>query len=160
MMPRRRWSRGGSRMKRFEDRITIGVPRDQVFAYVSDFTRHGDWGGHGLKVTPDGDGPLAAGSTFSTEAKQFGTQREKSTITEITPGQKFAWESHGALGDVHHWFSLEGDGGSTSLTKGIEFVRPSLLAKLTGWRLSSASSKSLRSDLQNIKAKLEASPSS
>ena len=143
-------------MKRFEDRITISVPRDKVFDYVSDFPRHGDWAGNNLMVTADGSGPVAVGSAYSTEAKQFGTQREKSTVTQLTPGQLFGWESKGALGVVHHWFSLEGDGGSTSLSKGIEFVQPSFLAKVMGWRISSDSPKSLRRDVENIKTKLEA----
>jgi uncharacterized membrane protein len=157
MMPQLRVGRKGDRVKRFEDRITISVPQEQVFDYVSDFSRHGEWAGHGLKVTPDGNGPVAVGSTYSTEAKQFGTQREKSTVTELTPGQMFGWESQGALGGVHHWFSMAGDGASTSLTKGIEFVRPSFLAKVMGWRISNDSPKSLRKDLENIKAKLEGS---
>ena len=147
-------------MKRFEERTTVSVPREQVFDYVSDFSRHGEWAGHGLKVTPDGSGPVAVGSTYSTEAKQFGTQRETSTVIELTPGQMFGWESKGALGTVHHWFSMAGEDGSTSLTKGIEFTHPSFLAKVMGWRINNDSPKSLRKDLENIKSKLESSASS
>src|SRR5436309_50786 len=65
-------------MNRWERSTTINAPADKVFAYVSEFTRHGEWGGHGLAVTRDGDGPIAVGSTFSTTAKAFGTQREQS----------------------------------------------------------------------------------
>jgi uncharacterized membrane protein len=157
MIPRRRRRQKGDLMKRFEDRITIAAPRDQVYAYVSDFPRHGDWAANNLKVTADGNGPVAVGSTYSTEAKFFGTQREKSTVTELTPGQMFGWESKGTLGVVHHWFSLEGEGGSTSLSKGLEFVHPSFLAKMTSWRSSNDVPKNLRHDLETIKTKLEAS---
>jgi uncharacterized membrane protein len=150
----------GDRVKRFEERVTIVAPKEQVFDYVSDFSRHGDWAGHGLKVTADGSGPVAVGSTYSTEAKQFGTQREKSTVTELTPGQMFGWESKGALGTVHHWFSLAGEDGSTSLTKGFELVQPSGLGKFFGWRISRNAPKDLRRDLENIKANVESASSS
>lgn len=144
-------------MKRFEDRISIGAPAGRVFDYVSDFTRHGEWAGHGLEVMKSTDGPVTVGSTFSTTAKQFGTQREQSTITELTPGRKFAWDSTGALGRVHHWFSVSEEGASTTLSKGAEMVDPTLLAKLTGWKLSRDIPNGIHSDLVNIKAHLEGS---
>jgi uncharacterized membrane protein len=147
-------------MKRFEDRISIHAPAGRVFGYVSDFTRHGEWAGHGLEVTRSGEGAVAVGTTFSTTAKQFGTQREQSTITELTPDKVFSWDSTGALGRVHHWFSLsdEGDsteGDSTTLSKGAEMVDPTFLAKITSWKLSKDIPSGIRSDLANIKARIE-----
>jgi uncharacterized membrane protein len=143
-------------MTRFEDQITIDAPADRVFAYVSDFTRHGEWAANDLEVATPSDGPVAVGTTFSTTAKQFGTQREQSTVTEFTPGSVFAWESKGALGLARHRFALSGDGGSTTLTKSAEIVEPTFLAKVTGWRLKKDIPKALHSDLANIKAHLEA----
>jgi uncharacterized protein YndB with AHSA1/START domain len=144
-------------MKRFEDKISIQAPAGRVFDYVSDFSRHGEWAGHGLEATKSSDGPVAVGTTYSTTAKQFGTQREQSTITEITPGKTFAWDSKGALGRVHHWFSLSEDGGSTTLTKGAEIVEPTFLAKITSWKISKDMPNGFHSDLANIKANLERS---
>lgn len=112
-------------------------------------------GGHGLQVTKSTEGPVAVGSSFSTTAKQFGTQREQSTITELSPGSAFAWESTGALGRAGHRFSLADDGGSTTLSKSAEIVEPTFLAKLTSWKLSKDIPKGLHSDLANIKAQLE-----
>jgi uncharacterized protein YndB with AHSA1/START domain len=144
-------------MKRFEDRILIHAPAGRVFDYVADFTRHGEWAGDGLEVTRSTEGPVTVGTKFSTTAKQFGTQREQSTITEITPGRTFAWDSTGALGRVHHWFSLSDDGGSSTLSKGAEMVDPSFLAKITSWKLSKGIPKGIHSDLANIKARVETS---
>jgi uncharacterized membrane protein len=142
-------------MRRFEERITIDSPAGKVFDYVSDFTRHGEWSGHGLEVSKTTDGPVAVGSEFSTVAKQFGTQREKSTVTEVTPGKTFAWDSTGALGQIHHWFTVAEEGGSTFLAKGAELVHPSLLAKVMGWRISRDMPKGLRSDLAKIKDQVQ-----
>ena len=144
-------------MKRFEDQISIQAPAERVFEYVSDFTRHGEWGGHGLAATKSSDGPVAVGSTYSTTAKLFGTQREQSTITEMQPNTSFAWDSKGALGRVHHWFSLAEDGGSTTLSKGAEMMEPTFLAKVTSWKLSKDIPNGIHSDLANIKATLEGS---
>lgn len=144
-------------MKRFEGRISINAPAGRVFDYVADFTRHGEWGGHGLEVMKSAEGPVAVGTTFSTTAKLFGTQREQSTITELTPARAFAWDSTGALGRVHHWFTLSEEGGSTTLTKGAEMVAPTFLAKVTGWKVSRDIPKGLHSDLANIKTHVEAS---
>ena len=107
-------------------------------------------------MTKPGDGPVAVGTTFSTTAKQFGTQREQSTITELTPDKTFAWDSTGALGRAHHWFSLSDEGDSTTMSKGAEVVDPSFLAKVTSWKLSKDIPKGIHSDLANIKARLEA----
>lgn len=86
-------------MKRWEEQVQIAAKPADVFAYFSDFTRHGEWSGHGLQVTKTSDGPIAPGSTFATEAKQFGTQREQSTITEVSPPTRFVWESVGGQPD-------------------------------------------------------------
>jgi uncharacterized membrane protein len=146
-------------MKRFEERISIDAPASTVFDYVSDFTKHGEWALHGLEVTREGDGLVGVGTTFSTVAKQFGTQREKSTITEITPGSVFAWDSTGALGRVHHSFTVSGDGGSTTLVKAVELTEPTFLARVMGWRLGRDIPKGLRSDLKRIKNHMESRPS-
>ena len=144
-------------MKRFEEQVTVDAPASKVYEYVSDFARHGEWAANRLTVAPTSDGPVAVGSIFSTEAHQFGTQREKSTITDVTPSSLFAWDSAGALGQVHHWFALSEDGGATTLTKGLELTKPSLLARLMGFRISREGPKGLRADLVKIKATVEGS---
>jgi uncharacterized membrane protein len=146
-------------MKSYEEKITVKAPASSVYDYVSDFSKHGEWGGHDLSVSQDTPGAVAVGSTFSTTAKQFGTQREHSTITEMSPDKAFEWDSKGALGTVHHGFAMSDDGGSTSLTKSAAFTQPSFLAKLTGWKLAKDVPAGLRSDLQKIKAHLEQAPS-
>jgi uncharacterized membrane protein len=142
-------------MKRFEEKIKIETSATRVFDYVSDFTRHGEWSGHGLEVTKTSDGPTGVGSTFSTTAQQFGTQKEQSTVTEMTPGKAFAWDSVGALGRAHHWFGISEEVGSTNVTKGAELVQPTFLAKMTSWKLSKDIPRALASDLAKIKATLE-----
>ena len=146
-------------MKRYEQQATIQAPAHDVYTYVSDFNRHGEWAGNDLVVTQDGDGPIQPGSTFSTVAKQFGTQREHSTITELEPDAVFGWDSTGALGIAHHRFTVAGNDGATTLTKSAELAQPSFLGKVMGWKLSKDIPAGLRSDVEKIKAHLEASGS-
>lgn len=150
----------GCIVKRYEERISIDAPADQVYAYVADFPRHTEWSGDGLQVTTSTDGPVAIGTVYATTAKKFGTQREQSTITEVAPGVAFAWESRGVMGLARHRFSLAEDGASTTLTKSAEIIEPSFLAKVASWKLSSEIPGGLRRDLTNIKARLEGSPAS
>jgi uncharacterized membrane protein len=144
-------------MKRFEERISVGAPADKIFAYVSDFQRHGEWASNDLEATKVGDGPVAVGTKYATTAKQFGTQREESTITDLSAPTTFAWDSKGALGLAHHWFTLSDQGGTTTVVKGVELVEPTFLAKLTGFKLNKDLPSHLRSDLVKIKATMEGS---
>jgi len=146
-------------MKTFGAKTTISAPAQTVFDYVSDFTKHGEWAGHGLQVTKDSDGPVAIGSTYSTVAKQFGTQRERSTVTELEQGKVFGWDSKGTLGTVHHRFTVAAADGGTTLTKSAEFMDRSFLAKITSWKISRDLPAGLQADVEKIKARLE-SPSS
>jgi uncharacterized membrane protein len=143
--------------RRFEERITVNAPADKVFEYVSDFTRHSEWSGHRLEAKQEGVGAVSVGTVFATTAHQFGTQREKSTITEMTRGAMFAWESTGALGRVRHWFAMREEGGGTELTKGIDLLKPTFLAKMFSWRFNKEGPRNLRADLEKIRAAVEGS---
>jgi uncharacterized membrane protein len=143
-------------MKTYEEQISINAPADKVYAYVSDMTKHGEWAGHGLAVMKDADGPAQVGSTYSTTASQFGTQKEHSTITDMEPSTTFAWDSTGSLGTAHHWFTIADNGGATTVTKGASFTDPSTLGKMMSWKLARDMPKGFRSDLANIKTTLEA----
>src|SRR5439155_7607301 len=83
--------------KRWEEQVDVKAPADKVWPLVSDFTRHGEWAGHGLQATKTSDGPVGVGTTYATTAKQFGTQKEHSTVTAMAPPSQFEWDSKGAL---------------------------------------------------------------
>jgi len=144
-------------MSRWEETTTISAPAEKIFPFVGDMTRHGEWGGHGLQATKMGDDPVGVGTKYATTAKLLGTQREQSTLTDLTPPTKVAWDSVGALGTVHHWVTLSEQGGSTVVQKGAEMVAPKFLAKMTMFKLKKDIPAGLRSDLANIKAKAEGS---
>jgi len=140
---------------RVEKQVTIAAPRDKVFAYVADFRKHPDWAGHQLEVKMP-DGPIAVGTKLTTLGHQFGKQNDTITVVEIDPGRRLVFETEGKAGIVRHWFEATEANGSTTLAKGMEFVKPSIASRLAmpGIRLNMPSM--LGKDLEKIKAHLEA----
>jgi len=141
---------------RVEKQVTIAAPSDKVFEYVADFSKHPEWAGHNLEVSLP-DGPIAVGTTFSTLGHQLGKQNDTITVTELEPGRHVAFETKGKAGIVRHWFDTRDVNGSTTLSKGMEFVKPSIASRLSmpGIRLNVP--RMLGKDLDKIKARLEAS---
>jgi uncharacterized protein YndB with AHSA1/START domain len=140
---------------RFSKETTVKAAPEQVFDYVSDLTKHADWANEDLSVQKASSGPLGVGSTFESVAHKFGTQKEKQTITEYTPGKRVVFDSAGSLGTVRHSFDLSAADGGTRVTKTSDFVRPTFLARLTTFMIGREQPKALDSDLQKIKQHFE-----
>jgi hypothetical protein len=139
----------------FKQETTIQRPPGDVFAYVSDMTKHGEWASNGLQVTQTSSGPIGVGATFSSTARQFGTQRESQTVTEYAPGSRFAFEASGGLGLARHIFELSVAGGGTRLSKSMELIKPSFLARVMSMKIKADQPKAMAEDLHRIKQKLE-----
>jgi uncharacterized protein YndB with AHSA1/START domain len=142
-------------LSRYQREIVIGATPEAVFEYVSDMPRHADWAQHDLEVTQTSDGRVGVGSTFSSVGHQFGTQHETQTVVDYTPGGRFAFEAKGSIGTVRHAFDLEAQDGETKITKSMEVVKPSLIARLMSPMIAKQTKKGLLVDLERIKAKLE-----
>ncbi|MEX2557247.1 MAG: SRPBCC family protein [Actinomycetota bacterium] len=141
---------------RFEQTIVINAPADKVFAYVSDLTKLPEWGQFGNEVRQTSQGPVGVGSTFDTSGKQFGKHTDHVTVTEYVPGKKFTVEVTGDAGDVRNWFELAEQGtGSTNVTKGQEFTKPAMSARLSKPVIKRLAPKGLMKDLEKIKARIE-----
>src|SRR6266511_2073914 len=142
-------------MAMFKRETTIKRSLDDVFAYVSDMTKHGEWASDGLQVTQTSSGPIGVGATFSSTAQQFGTQRETQTVTEYAPGSRFAFEASGALGLARHTFELSAAEGGTRVSKSMELIKPSFLARVMALKIGMDQPKAMAEDLRRIKQKLE-----
>jgi uncharacterized protein YndB with AHSA1/START domain len=144
-------------MAAVERQITVNVPREQVFAYLSDVSRHSEWAGHQLEVKKTSEGPVQVGSSYETVGHQFGAQPAKVTITELVPGQKIVYESDGQVGHFRHQFVLESEDGGVRVTKSFEPLKISSLPLrvLAPLVRSVIAPKGLDGDLKRIKAKME-----
>ena len=141
-----------------ERQITINAPVAEVFGYLADFTRHGEWAAHALRSQQTSEGPVNPGTTFTSIGHQFGRDNEdKVTVTEIVPSERIVFESEGAAGRFRHYFLLQEEDGRTRLTKGVELLQLSVLLRLLSPVVAAfrVTARAFDGDLQRIKAKLE-----
>ena len=113
--------------------ISVKAPVNSVFDYLADVERHVEWSGElsfGLdsvtKVTP---GSLAVGSVFKSAGRRSARAgvEDTSTVTELEPGRRLAWETMSEGPRQHHVFrwsyALETEGDGTRLTYILETRR-------------------------------------
>ena len=143
-------------MARIARETVINASPDKVFEYTADMPRHSEWAQHELQVNQTSSGAVGVGATFASVAHQFGTQRETQTVIDYTSGKRFAFDALGSIGTVRHAFDLVASGGGTKVTKSMEILKPSMMARVMGPMIRSQTRKGLAVDLERIKAKLEA----
>lgn len=143
-------------MPRFEKSIDINVPPQQAYDYLSDITKHGEWGSHNLTVEKTSDGPVAVGSTFGSTGHQMGTHKGVVTITALDPGKKIVYESSDDTGVMRHAFEFAPQNGGIRVTKSFETVKTGLMLTVFRPMMYVVQPRMLQNDLAKIKAKLEA----
>ncbi len=111
-------------MARYSQEITINASPDAVFAYVSDMTKHGEWGSHQVEVKATSPAAAGVGATFESTQHLFGTQHEKQTITAHEPPRRFVFQATGTLGLAEHTFDIAAQDGATKVVKSMEMVKP------------------------------------
>ncbi len=113
---------------RFARRLRIAAPVENVFDYVVDLERHGEWATNPLKVSVDSK-PVTVGTTFSSEAKIGRTTRDSGRVTAFDRPYRFEFITEGSAGTVRNWFLLSEDGDGCVLEKGSHNTRLSLFSK-------------------------------
>lgn len=140
---------------RYEQSIVVNAPAPEVFAYVSDLTKLPEWGGFGNVVRPTSQGAVSVGSTYECDGKQFGKHTDQVTVIEYVVNKRFVTETKGDTGHSRNTFDLEEQGGSTKVTKVLEFIKPALTTRLAGPVLKKMAPSNLTKDLERIKARIE-----
>ena len=137
-------------MQSFSAEVEIDAPRERVYEYVSDMTRHHEWAANAIRLERDGDG-------FRSYGRQVGYEnRNILTIVEQTPPTRFAFESQGREGRFRHVLEIEGAAGEARLTKRFEVVHAALPLRLFSPLFSIVGRRNMRGDVKRIKARLEA----
>jgi uncharacterized membrane protein len=141
-------------------RETVEIARrpEEVFAYLDDLARHGEWQESIVSAHVDTDGPTRVGSR-STEVRRMGKREMKITyeVTEHDPPRTFAFRGiDGPVRAVGRG-SVEpvGDGSSSRVTIELEFVGHGF-GKLLAPLARSQASKQVPKDQQRLKERLEA----
>jgi uncharacterized protein YndB with AHSA1/START domain len=136
----------------------IEASPQMVYDYLLDFTRHSEWTtpGHAVHITADAQGPTVVGSMFTSEAHQFGSQKDRIEVTELVPNRRIVYGVTMKDGNTfRHTLDIEGSGNSTHLRKRFETLNLNLISKLTmpmGWIVAP---RMMAGDVERMKARIE-----
>jgi uncharacterized protein YndB with AHSA1/START domain len=99
-------------MPSYSASVLAPVPPDQVWALVSDLTRHGEWSADPLTVTALPDGGFT--SVATSKGKEF---RARLTVVESVPPARFVFRGVDATGEYEHVITLAHEGSGTRVTR-------------------------------------------
>lgn len=143
-------------MLKSEVQIVVNKPREQVFAYLADLSRHPEWATHKLTLRQTSPGPTGLNTTFDSVGVQLLVPlKDKVKVSEYVPNERFAYDSYGDLGDYRHYFRLQPEGEGTRIRYGVILLGAPLYKKLPAYPIWVIVPRQLRRDLRRIKARLE-----
>ena len=108
-------------MDEYADSVWIDATPEEVYAAVSDVTRHGEWSGftRGCEWDDgalDENGSPRVGAHFTGHNSRPGRDWDtRSEVVAADPGREFAWAVNG--GAVRWGFEMRPDEGGTRLTQ-------------------------------------------
>lgn len=140
----------------FNYRIDIGAKPDDVFAYLSDLTKHSEWN-DGLKVEKVSDGDVAVGTEYHSTGKQLGKSVENTVkITEFESPNKFSFTgSDGKLEFLQEFTLSEHNGGTRLERKTSGELNPALAIMFKILIGPLIANPSMNKGLRKLKANLE-----
>jgi uncharacterized protein YndB with AHSA1/START domain len=138
---------------------TIGARPEEVFAYVADLTRHGEWSADPVQIElVEGDG--GPGGRYRSTARSKG----KTIAADITVSQReapmtFAFDVRDLTGDYHHVFTLAPEAGGTRVERRITTSNLSLAQRALFYVVyPTVKRPNARAALGKLKARLESRP--
>jgi uncharacterized protein YndB with AHSA1/START domain len=143
-------------MAAITESVEIARKPDDVFAYLDDLARHGEWQAQIVSVTSVTDGPTRVGSR-ATEVRRAGGREFTGTyeITEHDPPRRFAFRGiDGPVRPVGRG-TLEPVGEGTRLTIEIDFEGHGLGGKLMAPLARNHARKEVPKNQQRLKERLE-----
>jgi uncharacterized membrane protein len=142
-------------MAAITETIEIARPPEEVFAYVDDLSRHGEWQESIQSTKVETDGPTRVGTRASDVRKTPGGEREIAyEVTEHDPPRRSAFR--GVSGPVRPvgGIRLEPSGAGTRYTLELDFEGHGLGILLKPLVMRSAR-KQVPGDLRRLKERLE-----
>ena len=136
--------------------VDINAPRDRVFAYVADISRHPEWGMDLIEV----DGPRGVaqeGFTYQTAGTLRGKRNESTLfVSALQAPELLEFEAQDSSGIVGHVFVFEATGdGSTHVTRTIYAIVQPATAPLRFILGRGAINKNFNGALQKLKETME-----
>ncbi len=146
-------------MAAIRETVEISRSPDEVFAYLSQLDRHGEWQEQIIEVTVETEGPTRVGSR-ATDLRKVpgGKQRVSYEITEFDPPQKASFR--GVNGPIRPAGTVTVEpleGGSRSrVTLELDLVGHGLVGKLLGPLARRDARRQVPEDQRRLREHLEA----
>ena len=98
--------------------VFINANPEEVFAYVSDLSKHGEWADDPLEITPVDDSGIAVGKRYRSTAEfRGGTVTGEETITEYEAPRKFSFHVDDSTSKHDHIFTFTPEGEGTLMER-------------------------------------------
>ena len=140
----------------FKYRIDINAKPEEVFAYISDFTRHSEWN-EGLTVEKVSEGDVAVGTEYHSTGKQMGKSVKNTVIvTEIESPSKLSFTGSDGKVEFLQQLTLSDHNGGTRLERTTSAEVNPVLAILFKILIGPLiANPSMNKSLRKLKANLE-----
>lgn len=108
--------------------VNINRPPAEVFAALSDVSKHGEWSPKPLRIEGIAAGPVKTGDTFTSYGVVPGDKdhRNEVTVTECSAPTRLVLDAMDRGEHFVNTFDLRADGTGTSLTRTMDMPKPGL----------------------------------
>ena len=102
---------------KFKYRININSKPEEVFAYISDLSKHAEWN-EGLTIEKVSEGDIAVGTEYRSTGKQMGKSVANTVkVTKIESPRKFSFTGTDGKLEFLQEISLSAHNGGTRLDR-------------------------------------------
>lgn len=107
--------------------VSVQRPPEEVFAYLIDIDRHGEWSPKAYTVEPLTDGPLAVGSRYRSSGwlPRDPNHVNEVEITKVDPPSRFGFTAWDRGLPFTSEFVLTRDDGGTRIDRVMDMPKPS-----------------------------------
>ena len=106
--------------------VTVNRKPEDVFAYLADFPRHGEWSPKPWSAEKKSDGPVGLGTKYTSVGWLPGKPHTENQIeiTEYQPPAKYGFKSTEGVQTLHTTFDLAAEGSGTRVIRTISGMNP------------------------------------
>ena len=105
--------------------VTVNRPRDEVFAYLADISKHGEWSPKPWRQEGF-TAPLAVGTKFTSMGVIPGDKEHRGEVecTAYEPPARFVLVAHEGDGEFVNTYVLSPEGSGTKVEKTLDMAKP------------------------------------
>lgn len=108
--------------------VTIDRSPTEVFAYLSDVSKHGEWSPKPMRVEGVSAGPVVAGDTFTSYGVMPGDKEHRNdvTVTESTAPNRLVLDTDEKGQHFINTFDVQPQGEGATVTRTMDMPQPGL----------------------------------